>query len=208
MRRTLPLTISFVAGFLMIIQAIFVSKGYNTLIQTYLVRSVTVSTAWAVALGAMNLMRVHWAKISRKREGWQNSLVLYVCFWGLLLLGLFTAKGNQDPLYLYFYNNMNVPLSATMFSVLCFYIASAAYRAFRVRNAEATLLLGSAVLVMLGSVSIGDAMWVGFPVIKNWIMDQANTAVMRGLTIGITLGMLAQAMRNLLGIERGYMSGE
>ncbi len=216
MRRTLPLAITFIVGIMVIVNSAIIAPGFNKFIQDYVIRAVTVSTAWATALGAFNLMRVHGNRISRKREGWINSVFLIASFSILLLLGVFLKKGQNDPLYLFFYNSLNVPLNSTMFAVLCFYIASAAYRAFRVRNIEATVLLTSAVIVMLGSVPIGKIMFDGFgangllgiPWMKNWIMDQANTSVVRGLTLGITLGSLAQAMRNLLGIERGYMSGE
>lgn len=216
MRRTLPLAITFIVGIMVIINSAIIAPGFNKFIQDYVIRAVTVSTAWATALGAFNLMRVHGNRISRKREGWINSVFLIASFAILLLLGVFLKKGQNDPLYMFFYNSLNVPLNSTMFAVLCFYIASAAYRAFRVRNIEATVLLTSAVIVMLGSVPIGKIMFDGFganglfgiPWMKNWIMDQANTSVVRGLTLGITLGSLAQAMRNLLGIERGYMSGE
>jgi hypothetical protein len=216
MRRTLPLAITFIVGIMVIINSAIIAPGFNKFIQDYVIRAYTVSTAWAVALGAFNLMRVHGNRIKRKREGWIFSIFLIASFWFLLLLGLLTKKGHNDPVYLFFYNNMNVPLNATMFSVLCFYIASAAYRAFRVRNVEATVLLLSAVIVMLGAVPLGQIIFNGFgaegylgiPWLKNWIMDQANTSVVRGLTLGITLGALSQATRNLLGIERGYMSGE
>lgn len=208
MRRTLPVGITFIAGILVIINSILKAPGFDKVIQDYLVRSVSISSAFAVAIGAMNLLRIHWHKIAFKREGWINSVILWVAFFGLLLLGVFLPKGNEHEIYRFFYTNVNVALNSTMFSVLCFYIASAAYRAFRIRNAEAAVLLGAAVLVMLGSAPIGEAIWSGFPTIKNWIQDNAATASVRGLTLGITLGGLAQSVRNLLGIERGHLGGE
>lgn len=208
MRRTLPLGITFVVGILIIINSVFKAPAFDQFVQNYITKTISISTAFATALGAMNLLRVHGNKISFKREGWGYSILLWAAFWGLMLLGIFLPNGNEHKYYRFFYTNINVALSSTMFSVLCFYIASAAYRAFRVRNTEAIVLLGAAVLVMLGSVPVGEVIWSGFPPIKNWITDYATTASLRGMGIGITLGALAQSVRNLLGIERGHLGGE
>ena len=43
-----------------------------------------------------------------------------------------------------------------MFALLAFFVASASYRAFKIRNFEATLLLISGIFLMIGRVPIGQ----------------------------------------------------
>ena len=61
----------------------------------------------------------------------------------------------KGSLFYWMFINIITPLGATMFALLAFYVASASYRAFRIRNFEATLLLASGIIIMLGRVPIG-----------------------------------------------------
>ncbi|PKK90428.1 MAG: hypothetical protein CVV64_08670 [Candidatus Wallbacteria bacterium HGW-Wallbacteria-1] len=117
------------------------------------------------------------------------------------------VKMTENKKFNYIYKWVFEPMSSTMFSLLAFFIASAAFRAFRAKTFEAGLLLVSAFLVMLGRVPIGKAIWDGFPDIANWIMAVPNTAGQRAIMIGAALGVVSASLKILLGIERSYLGG-
>jgi len=98
----------------------------------------------------------------------------------------------------------------TMFATLAFYIASAAYRAFRARSPEATLLLITAILIMLWRVPMGEAFLDLLPghiaqLLNTYVMNGVNMAVQRGIIIGAALGAASMSLRIMLGIERTYL---
>jgi hypothetical protein len=106
--------------------------------------------------------------------------------------------------------DVSTPMAGTMFAMLAFYISSAAYRAFRARSAEATLLLLTASIVMLWRVPMGEALLnnishylPGF--INTYIMNGVNMSVQRGIIMGAALGAASMSLRILVGIERTYM---
>ncbi len=103
------------------------------------------------------------------------------------------------------------PLSATMFSLLAFFIASAAYRAFRVRSLEAGLLLGAAVITMFARVPIGQfEWWDGFHLgkVADWILNNPNAAAKRAILMGAAMGIISMGLKVILGLERAYLGGD
>ncbi len=117
------------------------------------------------------------------------------------------ATETEPTLKLWIYNKVFIPLQATMFSLLAFYVASAAFRAFRARSLEATLLLAAGCVVMLGQVPLGDDLTGGFAGrAQAFLMTFVTKAGLRAIIIGATLGGLATGLRIVLGIERSYLS--
>lgn len=116
----------------------------------------------------------------------------------------YTPEGLENSMFETFFEFVMVPILATMFSLLAFYIASAAYRAFRARNVLASLLLIAALLVMSRfNPFIPGAEYVANA--SNWLMNVPNLAAQRAIVIGIGLGIVGTALKVILGIERGYM---
>ena len=107
----------------------------------------------------------------------------------------------------FFYDSFVGPLDATFYSIAIFYMASAAYRAFKFRSAESVILLTCAFLVLLKNAPIGEVIWPGFGTIGNSLMDYPTMGVSRGITISTTLGSVALGLRVLLGKEYSYLAG-
>ena len=107
----------------------------------------------------------------------------------------------------FMYDGVYMALSATIFSLLAFYVASAAFRSFRARNLLSALLLVSALVVMLGGVPVGAQIWEGLPWLKEWIMTWPNTAGQRAIQIGAAIGVIASGLRVIFGVERPYLKG-
>lgn len=206
MRKEIPLLITLLAGLIYVIANFFsvpiATSAKNTLDSWFLI-----STAFAVLLGITNLTLLHLRNISARRTGWGYSVVLLTAMYFMTIYGTF--KTASDPFFNDFlFNRMLNPLSGTMFSLLVFYITSAAYRAFRIRSFEASLLLLTAVIIMLGRAPVGDLISPWLPKATSWLLDILNVSGMRGIQIGATLGGVATALRVVVGIERAYLAGE
>jgi len=178
-----------------------------------LVPAVTVATEiqrWAVILSAFaiftstfQLLKFHGKKIVGRAPGqW------YISGWMIAILLFMVAIGVaysvRHPAYVWLFNNIYYTLSASTNSLMGFFIASAAYRAFKARTIEGSILLVSAILVAFTNVPIGILMWRDFPVIGNWIRDVVNTATFRGILIGAAIGTVILGIRRLLGKSGGY----
>lgn len=205
MRRELPIAATFVTG-LLVILAFFVDYKPLGKISTSLQDWGVIISAFALGIASVNLLQIHFRKIAREGGlNWLYSGALILSLIGMAALGI--AKGPTHKTYQFWFNALFTPGQATVYAMTGFYIASAAFRAFRVRNVEAAILLVSAALVMLGNVSVGEALWAGFPKVGSWLMDIPNLAGQRGMMIGAGIGGIAGGLRVLLGIEKSYLGG-
>ncbi len=231
MKRQFPLFLTFLTGVLLIITFFIPHKPFGNLEQRFLVWYAIIA-GFTTLLGLESLIGHHLHRIRWERQGRFFSAVLLFSLLLTLFLGFASWAKYNSPFalgspFMFLYTYTMIPLQGTMFALLAFFIASAAYRAFRTRTFEATLLLIAAVLVMLGRVPLGSWLWARiaslisfivpslkiyeleklevFAKISDWIMQVPQTAAKRGIFIGTALGGIAMSIRIILGIERTYM---
>ena len=149
--------------------------------------------AFAVFLGALNLLKLQFIKVLKQQSGWIYSAIAIASFFFAFIIGFFIRGAyfvgedvyfsqkaaeaailssessevvvpvdwgahvqTDGSLFQWMFKYIFSPLSATMFALLAFFIASASFRAFRARNFEASLLLVAGIIIMLGRVPIGS----------------------------------------------------
>jgi len=232
MKREVPLIITIVTGIAIIVTFVIPHNPFGTM-QDRLTNWFIIVSGFTTLLGLDSLIEYHLRKIRDRRKESGYSIVLLVSFFITFALGIYSWIRFRSPLEPvsptgWIYNYMLLPLQGTMFAILAFFITSAAYRAFRIKSLESTLLLLTACLVMLARVPAGNWIWAQiahlvaaiFPTVDghalaqtrvlstptNWVLAIPQMAAKRGITFGISLGYIAMSIRIILGIERTYLS--
>jgi hypothetical protein len=209
LKREVPILITMVAGLFMLIAFWVPQPGVRAIYGDM--------QNWAIAvvgctyvLGVANLLRINLRQVQRRERDWPFKIVLIAGLLVTMAVGFsegtrYSEAGSHFQwLYLTFYS----PMAATMFALLAFFIASAAFRAFRIKSMEALLLAIAAFTLMLGRVPLGNAIHPFIPDAADWLMEVPQNAAKRGILIGAALGVVATGIRVILGLEKTYGGGE
>ena len=219
LKKQVPILLCFFAGLLPIISFFFTTPalgtgnpdGFLAATNDTLEQWLVVVSGFALLLGVVSVFQVNLKKISNKQKGWVNAVWLLVSLVVMALWGIVDALNGSmfgvsgEAGFAWIFDYIFQPLQATMFSLLAFYVASAAFRAFRVRNVDAGMLLASAMIIMLGVNPLTQGVMPFLSDATNWIMNVPNAAAQRGIIIGAALGAASMTLRILLGIERSWL---
>lgn len=196
--------------------------------------------AFLLGLGVYSLLRVHVSRIARQTRDWQFSVVLIVSMALMAVFGYWNFHDTFGPrgpamaigptsgswhfqqyAYDVLFNGLLQQMDAGMFSLVAFYILSAAYRAFRARSVEATILLVSALILIfsvMGAVvykwdtAVTDHLaghnasswWNNLKLseMAQWLKTTVQTPSIRGIDFGVGIGLLAMGLRIWLNLDK------
>jgi len=206
MKKEIPLLITAIFGSFMIVDY-FVPHPAVSLVGETLQQWAIIVISFSYVLGVANIARINGQKISKRSKDWPFAVPLLIGLAFMLGAGIFGGIG-EGTLFNDFFLYAYTPMSGTMFSLLAFFIASAAFRSFRVRTVEAGLLAAAAIIVMLGRVPVGAEIWDKLPAVSDWINNVPQMAAKRAIMIGASLGAISTGLKVILGLERNYLGGE
>jgi hypothetical protein len=188
-------------------------------VRVVLVEVAIIVAAFGMILGAVNVLDVHASHIVRRRSGWPYSLVLFVSMIPILIVsgweGLKALASNlpveqviqqgiASNTMTLGYKYVLIPIQATLEALLPFLLAFAAYRTLRMRSASgragAVIFLVAAILVLIGQVPLFNLSFIGG--LREWILRVWAMAGVRGILLGVALGITATALRVLIGTDR------
>jgi len=188
-----------------------------------LVELAVIVAAFAMLIGVVNVLHVHGTNILRRR-GWFYSLVLLLSFVGVLLVALFdlvmslnrvsgaalAQQATSGAAMTLVYQYILIPIQASLTALLPFFLAFAAYRTLRIRRTVgstlgAVVFLITAMMVLLGQLpllNLPPLVGNGLRTAREAIIGVWAMAGMRGILLGVALGILATALRVLIGADR------
>lgn len=157
----------------------------------------------ALVVGVLNLLGVHWRKVSGSQPGSIYSVVLIVSLLATLVVAGFFGPTASWSMWIF--NYIQVPIETSLMAILAVVLAYAAARLLNRRlNLFSLIFLGTALLVLVGTASLPGLNVPALNDLRAWFERVPATAGARGILLGVALGTIATGLRILMGADRPY----
>ena len=182
----------------------FIPTGTFLDVRMVLVQWAFILGAIAILVGVLNLLGVHWQKISRRQKGSVYSILLIVSLFATAAFGI--GFGTENPTSRFFLEGIIIPAEAALMALLAVTLVYASARLLHRRaDVMSFIFLGVAVVILLAAAPMpfGRIPFLSDLVLP-WLTQVFAAAGARGILIGVSLGALTTGLRVLFGIDRPY----
>ena len=192
---------------LFVLLGYFIELGFIQNLRLTFLRWAVLLAAAALVVGLVNLLAVHWRKVSLTEEGWIYSGVLILAFTVTLVLAL--VFGPDSPAALFIFNTFQLPLESSLMAVLAVSLLVAGFRmVYRRRDLLSLLFVGTALMVLLGTGptpgGVEGPVVIALRDFRAWLSQVWAAGGARGILLGVALGATATGLRVLLTADRPY----
>jgi len=203
-KRILPTVVAVSTGIIMLLLTLLPVPGLNP-VRTLLLQWAMLLGAFAFILAYFQLLRVHLARVrSAKRDKFTSLLVVVSALIGLgvvLTEGILKKGGGSGTASQWLLTNLLVPGESTLLALTAITLILAGMRILRARRTVGSVIfLLVALLVLLGTMPylgiLGEA--------AAWVQNVPALAGMRGLLLGVSLGILLTGLRVIFMVTRPH----
>ncbi len=154
--------------------------------------------AFALLLGVVNVIWIHVRRILVGRPDRHDSLALVVTLLVVFVSGLLSPAGARSPLVEWVFDAIIAPGQATLFSLLAFFMAAAAYRFLRIGRTGGAWMLAGMLLILLVEAPLGHAVLPpAIATLAGWTLDVPGMAALRGALLGSSFALIVVGLRFL-----------
>lgn len=205
-KRIIPTAVAISVGFFVLL-GIFIPVSPLPEIRALLIDWATVLAVFAFILAYLQLLRVHLTRLTRGAKNKSASLLIVLSAIGAL--GLVLWQGPESNASQVLLLGVLAPGQTALLALTAVTLVLSGMRIFKVRrNFGSVLFLLVVLITLLGAIPLAIipyqgpmAMVVG---LAEWLQRVPATAGMRGLTLGVALGIVLTGLRVLLGTTRPH----
>jgi hypothetical protein len=172
-------------------------------IRSYLINLASILASILILIGIINLTIVHTKKMISREQGAWLSLIFLITMIMTLIIGL--VYGPTSKWSLWIINHVQIPVETSLVSLLVIILILGLIRMlYRKQTSFALIFLLTTIIILLGSITIP---WIDISVLvsfQDWITNIPVLGGMRGILIGVVLGIVATGLRVLIGADRPY----
>ena len=203
MKKEIPILLGLIVGILWYGE-FFIAGMFQENQKLFFANGMKIAGVIGILVGVYSVARQNYYKIKYNNERYYAILRVSMIIL-MIFLGITSGTSSGTP-FSSMFMNVYVPFQATVFSLLAFYIASAAYRSFKAKSVELGVSLVVSLIVMLSKIPLGKEIWIQIPVLGEWIMDAPSSAGRRAIIFGGYLGSITMMIRIFFGLERSHLS--
>lgn len=200
-RQLIPVILAIAVGLIVLLGQFITNDIFSNLFNVFVIWG-TIVFAFALLLGLVNLALFHLRRIVSRDAQMPFSVLILATALVVFLIVLPSGSAGTATQWVMRY--IYQPLEASFLALLVFFIGTAVYRALRVRTWEMALFALSAIVVLIGSAPFMQVLSPLFPAAKEWVVNVPAVAGVRGILLGVALGIIATGLRLLTGIDRPY----
>lgn len=203
MKTPLSASVAIVVGLLILLGYFLPFDQLQSLKET-LVQWAVYLAAFALLVGVVNLVKVHWSKAMRRKTGGLYSIILLVSLGITIVVAGYFGPTSSPSMWIF--NNIQLPIEISLVALLAVVLAVVGVRLLRRRpDLPSVIFFVTVLFVLMGTAPL---FFVGeVPILSNirdLIVQVPTVAGGRGILLGVALGTIATGIRIILGADRPY----